>query len=210
MKILALIPLFFLLSVTSVSAHYKSSSKSASSQQTRALPCPNTSTNWCIPSVSIPANSTTPDHSDPLCSRQLHQIVFIPENAARNYLSKISIELISDLAGLGDPMNMQIPQSTIMAFVNKYNVDVYLQGEMSTMFSIKFTPGSSTPTVETRFVGHLIAPTYINLQGFETTRDTNGAIDRYAMASRADKALYNSYTFIVTTSARSHLFYNCN
>ena len=173
--------------------------------------CPQFLTNWCdsSSSASSSAVATHSDNSNPRCARLLEQIVFAPPNAARNYLLKLMTQLTLSLSGEGDPFLMQSAMSKIKVFVNKYDVWVYLQPEFSSLSTVVYKPAENHAIPAPRFFGHLIAPTYLNLNGFDVTEDSTGKVERYAISQYNAKPEKVAYTLIISASAKNQVFYKC-
>lgn len=176
--------------------------------------CPKeSSSNWCRSAKSstpTPVSPEEPDYSNPKCAREMEGIVYVPANPARDYLEKLITQLLLELIGLGDPFSMQLPMSKIQSFVQKYNVNVFLQPDFSNRQTIQYTPQVDRAQPYPRFIGQIIAPTYLNLKGFGAIVNvTTRQIESFAMSTHTGEATTNGYTLIISTSAKDHLFYDC-
>lgn len=165
-------------------------------------------TNWCSSSSSssVPPAPATPDNSNKKCARQLEQIIYIPPNAAKDYLNTLMDQLQNDLSA--GNANMQSSISSIKVFVNKYNVWVALQMPFP-VASLIYKPGQNNAEIGPVNFGQLVAPTYLNMRSFQAT-SVDGKIERYSMATFINNPDKNSFTLTISTNASNHLFFKCN
>lgn len=165
-------------------------------------------TNWCSSSSSssVPSQPATPDNSNKKCARQLEKIIYIPPNAAKDYLNSLMDQLQTDLSSGNAAMQDNI--SSIKVFVNKYNVWVHIQVPFPKA-SLIYKPGQNTAEIGPIDFGQLVAPTYLNMRSFQAT-SVDGKIERYSMATFINNPDKNSFTLTISTNASNHLFFKCN
>ena len=183
--------------------------------------CPSTSHSNCgdKPDIHIPNNSFTsqsPAGMSPVdpamltrqfkrCSRELERIVYTPPNPARDYLLKIARELSSEIMSAGSGSDAQL-SSLIRTLASRYNVSIEIQPNFSNRPNILFMPNMA-PMMASRKFGHLIAPTYLNLVGFEYSAESKS----YSVALYApNKLTAIGKTLIVSVAADSSTFLECN
>lgn len=152
--------------------------------------------------VSPPFNNAT--ISSPRCTRKLEAIVFHPPSAARDYLNSIMRDFLIGLADLGyGPATLNaIP--LIQTFVNRYQVTFQVQLVFSNSNNIVIAPGQN-PVSGPRLFGPVIAPTYINQDGFVYDQSTGTyTLAKFVISSSAQGA-----TIIVSVDASSRSFFAC-